>query len=98
MQGAPDEQLQRLLRLCCTRHTADACLLAGGIAVLLQDLVGKNLTYISQLDGLSFDLYSSSVLPRILEQVGAAADAALHVGVQWWRWLTSQQGDVPLAT
>jgi len=35
--------------------------------------VGKNLTYISQLDGLSFDLYSTSVLPRLLEQVSQAA-------------------------
>lgn len=35
----------------------------------LQDLVGKNLTYISQLDGLTFELYSTSVLPRLLEQV-----------------------------
>lgn len=31
--------------------------------------MGKNLTYISQLDGLTFDLYSQSVLPRLLEQV-----------------------------
>jgi vacuolar protein sorting-associated protein 35 len=37
---------------------------------VLQDLVGKNLTYISQLDGLSFELYAGSVLPRLLEQVG----------------------------
>ena len=27
----------------------------------LQDLVGKNLTYLSQLDGLDFDLYSGTV-------------------------------------
>jgi hypothetical protein len=39
----------------------------------LQDLVGKNLTYISQLDGLTFDLYSQSVLPRLLEQVSHPA-------------------------
>jgi vacuolar protein sorting-associated protein 35 len=32
--------------------------------------VGKNLTYISQLDGLTFQLYASSVLPRLLDQVG----------------------------
>lgn len=38
-----------------------------------QDLVGKNLTYISQLDGLSFELYSTSVLPRLLEQVRGAS-------------------------
>lgn len=45
----------------------------------MQDLVGKNLTYISQLDGLTFELYSSSVLPRLLEQVCAVqqSDAAL---------------------
>lgn len=30
----------------------------------LADLVGKNLTYISQLEGLSFELYRDSVLPR----------------------------------
>lgn len=34
-----------------------------------QDLVGKNLTYLSQLDGLSFELYAGGVLPRLLEQV-----------------------------
>jgi hypothetical protein len=44
-----------------------------------QDLVGKNLTYISQLDGLSFELYSSSVLPRLLEQVSwSGAQAVLQ--------------------
>eukprot|EP00882_Tetradesmus_deserticola_P010497 GHRQ01011088.1.p1 GENE.GHRQ01011088.1~~GHRQ01011088.1.p1 ORF type:complete len:692 (+),score=352.67 GHRQ01011088.1:265-2340(+) len=40
----------------------------------LQDLVGKNLTYISQLDGLSFELYAGSVLPRLLEQVVSCKD------------------------
>eukprot|EP00775_Hariotina_reticulata_P005658 gene5658-5897_t len=40
----------------------------------LQDLVGKNLTYISHLDGLTFELYSSSVLPRLLEQVVSCKD------------------------
>lgn len=35
----------------------------------LQDLVGKNLTYLSQLDGLTFELYAGGVLPRLLEQV-----------------------------
>ena len=35
----------------------------------LQDLVGRNLTYLSQLDGLDFELYSTRVLPRVLEQV-----------------------------
>lgn len=43
---------------------------------LLQDLVGKNLTYISQLDGLTFELYSGSVLPRLLEQVGNRSSSA----------------------
>jgi vacuolar protein sorting-associated protein 35 len=38
--------------------------------------VGKNLTYISQLDGLSFELYAGSVLPRLLEQVGGSRNAA----------------------
>jgi hypothetical protein len=44
----------------------------------LQDLVGKNLTYISQLDGLTFELYSTSVLPRLLEQVCLTAALALQ--------------------
>lgn len=49
----------------------------------LQDLVGKNLTYISQLDGLTFDLYSTSVLPRLLEQVSPclAPRAARQAGM-----------------
>lgn len=41
----------------------------SSLCVFVQDLVGKNLTYISQLDGLTFELYSGSVLPRLLEQV-----------------------------
>lgn len=32
---------------------------------MLQDLVGKNLTYLSQLDALDFNLYSSSVLEKV---------------------------------
>jgi len=40
----------------------------------LADLVGKNLTYVSQLDGLSFEMYASSVLPRVLEQVVGCRD------------------------
>lgn len=32
---------------------------------MLQDLVGKNLTFLSQLDGLDFNLYSSLVLTRV---------------------------------
>lgn len=32
---------------------------------MLQDLVGKNLTFLSQLDGLDFNLYSSIVLKRV---------------------------------
>lgn len=40
----------------------------------LADLVGKNLTQLSQLDGLSFDLYRDVVLPRVLEQVVACKD------------------------
>lgn len=35
----------------------------------LADLVGKNLTYLSQLDGLDFKLYQETVLPRVLEQI-----------------------------
>jgi hypothetical protein len=49
----------------------------------LQDLVGKNLTYISQLDGLTFELYSASVLPRLLEQVRAlCVRACVHACVR----------------
>lgn len=47
--------------------------LTGVCSACCQDLVGKNLTYISQLDGLSFELYSTSVLPRLLEQVRGAS-------------------------
>jgi len=35
----------------------------------LRDLVGKNLLVLSQLEGLSLDLYQGTVLPRVLEQV-----------------------------
>eukprot|EP00198_Chlamydomonas_reinhardtii_P000706 XP_001690041.1 subunit of retromer complex [Chlamydomonas reinhardtii] len=40
----------------------------------LQDLVGKNLTYLSQLDGLSFELYRDQVLPRVLDQITSCKD------------------------
>lgn len=40
----------------------------------LADLVGKNLTQLSQLEGLSFELYRDIVLPRVLEQVVACKD------------------------
>ncbi|EFN52770.1 hypothetical protein CHLNCDRAFT_54198 [Chlorella variabilis] len=40
----------------------------------LADLVGKNLTYLSQLDGLTFPLYKDIVLPRVLEQVVSCRD------------------------
>ncbi|KAL6753231.1 vacuolar protein sorting-associated protein 35 [Haematococcus lacustris] len=40
----------------------------------LADLVGKNLTYISQLDGLSYALYSEQVLPRVMEQIISCKD------------------------
>jgi len=33
--------------------------------MMLQDLVGKNLTYLSQLDALDFKLYSNSVLDKV---------------------------------
>jgi hypothetical protein len=39
-----------------------------------QDLVGKNLTFISQLDGLDFKMYSGLVLPRVLEQIVSCRD------------------------
>lgn len=35
----------------------------------LADLVGKNLTYVSQLDGLDFTLYQEKVLPNVMEQI-----------------------------
>jgi len=41
---------------------------------MLQDLVGKNLTYLSQLDSLDFNLYSTSVLDKILGQVITCED------------------------
>ncbi|KDD73497.1 vacuolar protein sorting-associated protein 35, partial [Helicosporidium sp. ATCC 50920] len=40
----------------------------------LADLVGKNLTYLSQLDGLNFALYRDVVLPRVLEQIVSCRD------------------------
>mmetsp|Transcript_10243 Transcript_10243/g.17835 ORF Transcript_10243/g.17835 Transcript_10243/m.17835 type:complete len:833 (-) Transcript_10243:476-2974(-) len=40
----------------------------------LADLVGKNLTYISQLDGLGYELYAGQVLPRVMEQVVSCRD------------------------
>lgn len=39
---------------------------------MLQDLVGKNLTFLSQLDGLDFNLYSSIVLRRVSNDAAAA--------------------------
>lgn len=41
----------------------------------LADLVGKNLTYLSQLDGLDFELYSAVVLPRVTQQIIGCRDA-----------------------
>ena len=40
----------------------------------LADLVGKNLTQLSQLEGLNFELYRDVVLPRIVEQIVACKD------------------------
>mmetsp|Transcript_27157 Transcript_27157/g.69109 ORF Transcript_27157/g.69109 Transcript_27157/m.69109 type:complete len:847 (-) Transcript_27157:307-2847(-) len=40
----------------------------------LADLVGKNLTYVSQLDGLGYELYAGQVLPRVLEQIITCKD------------------------
>ena len=34
----------------------------------LEDLVGKNLQAISQLDGVTLEIYARSVLPRVLDQ------------------------------
>jgi hypothetical protein len=44
----------------------------------LADLVGKNLTYLSQLDGLTFPLYRDVVLPRC----GAAQRNTAAAGAQ----------------
>lgn len=53
----------------------------------LADLVGKNLTYLSQLEGLSFQLYRDIVLPRrdplsglVLPLLSAGAVAAATAG------------------
>lgn len=40
----------------------------------LADLVGKNLTQLSQLENLQFEEYRDNVLPKILEQVVACRD------------------------
>ena len=40
----------------------------------LADLVGKNLTAVSQLDGLTFGLYCDTVLPRVMEQIISCKD------------------------
>lgn len=50
--------------------------------------MGKNLTYLSQLDGLTFELYAGSVLPRLLEQVTSCKDELaqqylMQVGGGW---------------
>ncbi|GMH38811.1 hypothetical protein BSKO_06709 [Bryopsis sp. KO-2023] len=41
---------------------------------MLQDLVGKNLTFLSQLDGLDFNLYSGTVLKGVLDQIVSCED------------------------
>jgi vacuolar protein sorting-associated protein 35 len=45
----------------------------------LADLIGKNLTQLSQLEGLTFELYRDVVLPRVLEQVVACKDELAQV-------------------
>ena len=40
----------------------------------LADLVGRNLTLLSQLEGLGFEAYAGSALPRLLEQIVACRD------------------------
>lgn len=47
--------------------------------IQLADLVGKTLTRISQLEGLTFELYRDQVLPRVLEQVVACKDELAQV-------------------
>ncbi|KAK9832171.1 hypothetical protein WJX74_001409 [Apatococcus lobatus] len=41
----------------------------------LADLVGRNLTYVSQLDGLDFALYQEGVLARVMDQIVSCKDA-----------------------
>ena len=36
--------------------------------------MGKNLTAVSQLDGLTFHLYCDDVLPRVMEQIIGCRD------------------------
>ena len=40
----------------------------------LSDLVGKNLMYLSQLNGLDFQLYKELVLPKVTEQIVSCED------------------------
>ena len=35
----------------------------------LRELVGRNLVVLSQLDGVTLEIYKSTVLPRVLEQI-----------------------------
>ncbi|KAL3144750.1 hypothetical protein ABBQ38_001871 [Trebouxia sp. C0009 RCD-2024] len=46
----------------------------------LADLVGRNLTYTSQLDGLDYKLYQGVVLPRVMEQIVQCKD---HIAQQY---------------
>jgi hypothetical protein len=40
----------------------------------LQDLVGKNLVLLSQLEGMDLEMYESKVLPKIVEQIVTCKD------------------------
>jgi hypothetical protein len=40
--------------------------------------VGKNLLVLSQLEGVDLELYKSTVLPRVLEQVSSSRLSAHH--------------------
>ncbi|WOL15216.1 hypothetical protein Cni_G23997 [Canna indica] len=45
----------------------------------VRDLVGKNLHVLSQIEGVDFDIYKETVLPRVLEQVvNCKDDLAQH--------------------
>lgn len=53
----------------------------------LADLIGRNLTYISQLTHLTLALYQERVLPRIMEQVGGGGVLGLQLLRPKTRWV-----------
>lgn len=51
---------------------------------MLQDLVGKNLTYLSQLDTLDFNLFSTSVLDKVGFQICCLQPYNIHSCLDTW--------------